>query len=203
MSEPAMSAPGAPPPKRPTLLVGLSMGGVGGWSRLWARMCPDDRHRACEAYLEDAVEHPGAFDAAVATVAAETKSRPATVRRMGTSKIAARLSKAHGLPDPYLHSFVVSLHRRRRLPMLTRFLDIAGIPHDAGRVDVSTASEPAPLERLLAAVEAITAEFPAEQVTLYLDALELEGKRAWSKLSSARDAAAKRANPDGKETLSA
>jgi hypothetical protein len=149
-------------------------------------MTPDERHRATEGYLEDAEKHPHAVEAAIQYVAAGSKTRTLVVRRWSRSQRAARLARLRGYPTPYLHTFVTSFHRHRRAPMLARFLDLAAIPHAAGHVDVATAREPAPIERLVTAVEAISAEFPAGEVSLYLDALELEAERPWSHLAEAR-----------------
>ena len=158
----------------------------GGWGGLWARMSHDERHRAAEGYLEDAEKHPNAVEAAIRYVAVEAKTRTLVVRRWSRSQRAARLARLRGHPTPYLHTFVASFHRHRRAPMLARFLDVAAIPHAAGHVDVATSHEPAPIERLVTAVEAISAEFPPAEVSLYLDALELEAERPWSHLVEAR-----------------
>jgi hypothetical protein len=161
-----------------------------GWSEFWTRMTPDERHRAAEAYLEDVERHPASREAAIQYIAIECKSRPQAVRRLGLSKRAARLARVRGLPAPYLHNFVVSFHRRRRAPMLARFLTLAGIEHVDGFVDVSKSTEPAPLDRLVVAVRALKAEFPTAEVTRYLDALELQAEKPWAQLSEARRAVA-------------
>jgi len=159
---------------------------MSGWSAFWAHMTPDERHRAAEAYLEDVEGHPASKEAAIQYIAVECKTRTQVVRRLGLSKRAARLARVRGLPAPYLHNFVVSFHCRRRAPMLARFLDVAGIGHVEGFVDVAKPTEPAVLEHLVAAVAAIAAEFPAAEVTRYLDALELQAERPWAHLAEAR-----------------
>jgi hypothetical protein len=158
----------------------------GGWQGLWSRMTPQERLHGALGYLEDAKGHAGAEGAAVHYIAAGTRTREAAVRRMSLTDRAVRLARMPFHPTPYLHTFAVSLHRRQRSPMLTRFLDVAAIPHTAGHVDVARAGEPAPLERLVAAVATIAAEHPPAEVSLYLDALELEAERPWSRLAEAR-----------------
>ncbi|MCC7139598.1 MAG: hypothetical protein IT460_14335, partial [Planctomycetes bacterium] len=94
------------------------------WAALWESLPPDDRLRAAHAYVDLIAAHPSACAAVDALVAAPTDavagSGPAAAER------ATRLASAAGLPAAIVHNLLVAFHRRWRLALVTRFLDVAG-----------------------------------------------------------------------------
>lgn len=154
------------------------------WAALWESLPPDDRLRAAHAYADLIAAHPSACAAVDALVAAPTDAvagaGPAAAER------ATRLASAAGLPAAIVHNLLVAFHRRWRLALVTRFLDVAGIAHREGLVDVSRAGpRAAPVERLRAAVRAVRREHPAAHVRLFLDVLRLQAERPWERLAEA------------------
>jgi len=79
-------------------------------------------------------------------------------------------------------------------PMLIRFLDALGIPHEEGALGEEPLDEPEPA-RLDAAVDALLAEFPRPDVLLYLRTFAAHESAPWPRL--AERLAALEEEPDG------
>ena len=67
-------------------------------------------------------------------------------------------------------------------PMLIRFLDELGIPHENGALDETPLDEPEPA-RLDAAIDTLVAEFPRVDVLLYLRTFAAHESAPWPRLA--------------------
>jgi hypothetical protein len=66
--------------------------------------------------------------------------------------------------------------------MLIAFLDAAAIPHKDGVLAEEAEKNPPNPEKLQAAVEAIKAQFPENDVNVYLEILYMQDPQYWSGL---------------------
>jgi hypothetical protein len=117
-------------------------------------------------------------------VAEAKKLRPTFFERM--PRATRHKDMAALLARPRLELIAANLLRewlmKGQTPMLAAFLDSLGIPHKDGAVD----DLPASVEdaRLAAAVEAILAKYPAEEVAVYLNAFYTMNDIQWPNLES-------------------
>src|SRR5262245_1236120 len=166
------------------------------WNELWTRLAPDERKAAARGYVLKADDAPMAREAVSAVLAREYRSRVETVERWPAASRGDRLSRVARLDPPLIAAIVarhlVDAHR----PMVSRFLDLAGVAHSGGEIEAAAAAgEPIDAERLLVAVRAITAEFDARSATLFLDALDGQRVPRLARLTQARLQHAASANP--------
>jgi hypothetical protein len=152
---------------------------VNPWDRIWSRLTAEEKRLGTEEYVRQCQTSPEGHRAVNDYLAKRYRTRPETVAKWPVDVRAQRLGRSE--VDPVnLASFVISFFVKHRTAMLTRFLDVAEIPHMNCVVDPRTSGDPSPLERVVLAVKALEAEFPTRDVQIYLDTLELQGAPAGS-----------------------
>jgi hypothetical protein len=82
---------------------------------------------------------------------------------------------------------LVAYHLAHQRPMMGRFLDELGIPHEEGLIADENLTAPPP-DRLAAAAKTLAASFPAEDVALYLSTLQWQDPETWGKLADLAEA---------------
>jgi hypothetical protein len=131
-------------------------------------------------------EHKDVYRATVATLAQHRKLRPQFVQKKpGDQQVAwvldtlkRRTSEAVG--EQLLQVWLM----KAQSPMLVRFLDALGIPHDGnGGVDGDIPSE-LDQEKVRAAVDDLLGAFPAEAVAIYLHVFQLQQPGGWESLAT-------------------
>jgi hypothetical protein len=92
------------------------------------------------------------------------------------------------LPDSLAARALVVYHLAEQRPMMAAFLDALGIVHENGLIQDDTVKPEA--DKVAAAVQTIAGQFPAENVTLYLDTLLCQDPETWGALADIPAAAA-------------
>jgi hypothetical protein len=158
-------------------------------ARLWKQL-PDPRRLAAarafwddEAALEQQVQ-------AIDALARSMKFRTQTVIDLPLDKKARYLASLPGIPDAVAARALVSYHFDAQRGLMSAFLDELGIKHEDGLISEEAVSRPDP-DRLTAAVHAIAARFPAEDVALYLSTLAWQDPETWGALKDAPEITAR------------
>jgi hypothetical protein len=129
-------------------------------------------------------ENKELYHAALQAVAEARKLRPTFFER--TPRAARHKDMAAMLARPRLELIAANLLRewlmKKQTAMLAQFLDALGITHQAGAVD----DLPATIEdaKLTEAVGALLANYPAEEVAVYLNAFYTMNEVQWPNLES-------------------
>ena len=148
-------------------------------SRLWKQMTLDQRTRAARAFWED----PEATDDQVQAaflIAQQKKFRPKTVIGLDLDRKAKHLATVAGVTDQIAARALVTYHLAEQRPMMGAFLDALGIAHENGLIQEENVKPDA--AKMKAAVEKISAEFPAGDVQIYINTLLCQDPETWGGL---------------------
>jgi hypothetical protein len=151
-------------------------------SRLWKRMTPEQRLKASQAFWQDEQAADDQVQA-VLVIAQQKKFRPKTVVSLADERKSLHLASIVSLPDTLAARALVVYHLAEQRAMMGSFLDALGIAHENGLIkedDVKPAAE-----KIAPAVAQITAQFPREDVTLYLNTLLCQDPDTWKDVASA------------------
>ncbi len=173
----------------------MSKGRTQSWTSIWRRMSPTERREAAFEYVREAENSPQAREGAINFLSQECRTSPNAIARWDLDRRADRLARAAHLQPVHFASLVAAFHVRRRTPMLTRFLDEAGIPHINGVVDPRTMGDACAKDALVRAVLTLRGGFPTREVELYFDALEAQESPLFAHLAEARADAAQMPDP--------
>lgn len=150
-------------------------------SRLWRRMTSAQRLKAARAFwaAEDAADD---HVQAALLIAQQKKFRPKFVLSLDAERRAKHLATLVGLPEAMAARALVVYHLTDQRAMMGEFLDALGLKHDNGLIEEDDAK---PDEaKVAAAVAAIAAKYPAEDVSLYLTTLVSQDPGTWQALQS-------------------
>ena len=150
-------------------------------ARLWRRMTPDQRIRAARAFWAEETATDDQIQAAL-LIAQIKKFRPKFVLGLDDERRAKHLASLATMPESLAARALIVYHLAEQREMMGVFLDALGLEHDNGLIQEDEA-KPDP-EKMDAAVAAITAKFPAEDVSLYLATLVCQDPETWGTLSS-------------------
>jgi hypothetical protein len=149
-------------------------------ARLWRSLPSDLRVAAATAFWTD--EQASLEQAeGIALIARQIKFRPKSVLSLPVDKKARHLAGMAQVSDLLAARLLVSYHLQYQRPMMGRFLDALGIPHDNGLI---TDEEPSPPERekLEQAANVLAAEFPRVDVSRYFWTLLWQDPETWGAL---------------------
>ncbi|HUR33715.1 MAG TPA: hypothetical protein VM032_07955 [Vicinamibacterales bacterium] len=149
-------------------------------SRLWRRMTADQRLRAARAFWADEQAADDQVQA-VMLIAQQKKFRPKFVLGLDDERRAKHLATMVGLPEALAARCLVVYHLTAQREMMGSFLDALGLKHENGLIEDDEAKPDA--EKIGAAVAAITATYPAEDVSLYLSTLVCQDPETWGELA--------------------
>ena len=153
-------------------------------ARLWRRMTPDQRIRAARAFWAEETATDDQIQAAL-LIAQIKKFRPKFVLGLDDERRAKHLASLVAMPEALAARALVVYHLAEQREMMGVFLDALGLEHDNGLIEENEAKpDPAKMD---AAVAAITAKFPAEDVSLYLATLVCQDPETWGTLSSSAE----------------
>lgn len=120
----------------------------------------------------------------MAAVAEANRIRPVFFERK--PRVQRHADMLSGLTRPRMEEAAASLLRgwllKSELPMITRFLDDAGVPHQEGVVE----EFPATVDdaRLKTAIDNLLANYPREKVIIYLNVLKTASAVGWPNLEA-------------------
>ncbi len=139
-------------------------------------MTPDQRQRAARAFWADPDARADQLQA-VMLIAQQKKFRPKTINGLDVERRARHLATLPSLPDALAARALVLYHLADQRPMMGAFLDALGIAHENGLIQEDSVKPDA--EKIAPAAEAIRSQFPAEDVTLYLETLLCQDPDTW------------------------
>jgi hypothetical protein len=155
-------------------------------SQLWKHLSSDRRVRAADAFWAD--DNAAAEQAEViATIAHRIKFRMKSVLAMPLEKKTRQLVALPAVSEAVAARLLVAYHLAHQKPMMARFLDELGIPHEDGVIADENLTAPPP-ERLASAARALAGAFPAEDVSLYLSTLLWQDPETWGRLADLAEA---------------
>jgi hypothetical protein len=140
----------------------------------------DERLRVARAFWLD--EEAGEEQLrAVMLISERKKFRPKTVIALDLDRKARQLASLPSLPDALAARTLTVYHLSEQRPMMGAFLDALGIAHDDGliRDEVVTPSPAA----LGPAAAQLATQFPADNVSLYLNTLFSQDPETWGALA--------------------
>ncbi|HEX8360467.1 MAG TPA: HMG-box domain-containing protein [Longimicrobium sp.] len=151
--------------------------------KIWRAMTPEERVLAIRSSGED---RGAALVVSLRSHLAKTLNiRPATVQSWGIQQVAESTLRAP-LSEELIADLLIGFHLTQRVPLLSAFLDAAGIPHTDGSTDLEGPVE-VEEERVLQAADALLANFPEHECKIYFATLlTLEGG-AWGPLETRID----------------
>jgi hypothetical protein len=152
-------------------------------SQLWKQLTPERKLEAATAFWAD--ENAGLEQMeAVATIAQRIKFRTKSVAALPLEKRARQLATLPGVAEMVAARLLVAYHLVAQRPMMGSFLDALGIKHEEGLIEDEEMPAPSP-EKLKEAAAAMAAQFPPEDVALYLSTLVWQDPDTWSGLMEA------------------
>lgn len=148
--------------------------------RLWKRMTFEQRHRAALVFWRD---ETAAADLAQAVqlIAKHKKFRPKTVAGLDGEGKARHLASVPTLPDALVTRVLVLYHLAAQRPMMGAFLDALGIAHENGLIQEEGTVTP-DAAKIGPAVAAIAQQYPAADVSIYLNTLLCQDPETWGAL---------------------
>ncbi|HET7619195.1 MAG TPA: hypothetical protein VFK20_11860 [Vicinamibacterales bacterium] len=149
-------------------------------SRLWRRMPLDRRTTAAELFWTDEQSAEQQMEA-VAAIASHMKFRPRSVMGLPIERLTKYLATLPAVPDTVAARALVNYHLARQRPMMAAFLDTLGIPHEEGLISEETVPKPDP-DKLKQAAATLGAQYPGDEVTLYLSTLVSQDPETWGGL---------------------
>jgi hypothetical protein len=150
-------------------------------SQLWKQLSTERKQQAAEAFWSD--ENAGVEQAeAVAAIAQRIKFRMKSVVALPREKKARHLITIGPASELIAARLLVAYHLTHQRPMMGSFLDALGIAHEDGLIAADEVEAPAP-ERLSEAANTLSAQYPAEDVTLYLSTLIWQDPQTWGGLT--------------------
>ena len=149
-------------------------------SKLFRRMPLERRVEAADLFWND--EHSAEQQMeAVASIATHMKFRARSILSLAPEKRARYLAQLPNVSDAIAARALVSWHLDRQRPMMAAFLDQLGIAHENGLINEENVPKPDP-DKVKAAVTHLTANYPAEDVSLYLATLVSQDPETWDAL---------------------
>jgi hypothetical protein len=149
-------------------------------SRLWKMMTPDQRQRAARAFWSDEEATDDQLQV-VLLIAQQKKFRPKSVVALDVERKTRHLASLLSLPDHLAARALIVYHLAEQRPMMGAFLDALGIKHENGLIE-DEGAKPEP-GRVEAAVAKLSAEYPADEVRLYLNTLLCQDPETWGALA--------------------
>lgn len=164
-------------------------------ARIWRSLDAGRKLKAAAAFWKSDAVKDADRQAAVIALAQSLRFRPQTIRTAPAAKRAQYLASHPALPDHLAASLLYAYHLEAQAPMLTRFLDLLGIAHEAGRITGEVKAPDA--KGLEEAAGKLLAEFDPADVAVYFETLVSQDASAWGGLEGILEARAPGAAPGG------
>ena len=143
-------------------------------------MTAEQRLRAASALWRDDQATNDQMHAAL-LIAKQINFRPKTVAGLANDRKARYLAGIPDLPEDLAARMLILYHVAEQRPMMSAFLDAVGIAHENGLIE-SDAVAPDPA-KIVAAAATIARQYPANDVSLYLNTLLWQDPAAWERLN--------------------
>jgi len=142
-------------------------------------MTADQRQRAARAFWNDPDARADQVQA-VMLIAQQKKFRPKTINGLDVDRRARHLASLPSMPDALAARALVVYHLTDQRPMMGAFLDALGIAHENGLIQEETVKPDA--DKIGPAADALRKQFPADDVSLYLETLLCQDPETWGAL---------------------
>lgn len=153
-------------------------------SKLFRRMPLERRLEAADLFWND--EHSADQQMeAVASIATHMKFRPRSILALAPERRARYLAQLPTVSDAIAARALVSYHLERQRPMMAAFLDQLGIAHENGLISEENVAKP-DADKVKDAVKHLSANYPADDVSLYLATLVSQDPDTWEALVDQR-----------------
>ena len=117
---------------------------------------------------------------AVLLIAQQKKFRAKTIIGFDDERKAKHLASLATVPDAIVGRALIAYHLMEARPMMGAFLDALGIAHEEGLIqEENVTPDPA---KLAPAAKVIASQYPADQVSLYLNTLLCQDPDTWKGL---------------------
>jgi hypothetical protein len=143
-------------------------------------MTPELRVAAARAFWQEENAASEQMQA-VFLISQQKKFRPKTVAGLDDDRKARHLASLGTLPDALAGRALIAYHLAEQRPMMGAFLDALGIAHENGLINEENVAPDA--AKLAPAAAAIAAQYPPEQVSLYLNTLFCQDPETWGGLA--------------------
>ncbi len=153
------------------------------FQQIWKQMDNGRRRQAGVAFFTSA-EGAGEQRRISGFIATKLNLRPQKAAKLPPEKAAGYLSAIESLEEPLAALLIRSYLFAHQTPMLAVFLDELQIPHENGVIPDGNTIVPS-ADALRAATARISADFPAEDVQIYLSALSASDAVTWANLDAA------------------
>jgi hypothetical protein len=150
-------------------------------SRIWKRMTSERRGDAAQLFWSDEQSAEQQVEAC-ALIATHMKFRAKTVLGLPIEKKTSYLLRLPNISDAVAARALVNYHLERQRPMMGAFLDALGVAHENGLISDDTVVKPES-DKLRAAVSRLAAQYPSEDVSLYLSTLVSQDPETWGELA--------------------
>jgi hypothetical protein len=150
-----------------------------GPARLWRQLSAEQKLAMARLLWDDEESTPQRAEAIV-HIARQMKFRPQYVQKLPADKQVRYLVTVPGVSDAVAGRALIVYHLAKQRPMLRAFLDHLGIPHEDGLIN--THVDPPEPAKLAEAAAKLYAEFPADDVKLYLATLAGQDPDTWGGL---------------------
>ena len=148
-------------------------------TRLWKTMTAAQRLAAARAFWLDEQATDDQVQA-VMLIAQQKKFRAKTVFALEVERKAKHLASIVNLPEGLAARTLIVYHLAEQRPMMAAFLDALGIAHEDGLIKEDSVAPDA--EKLAPAAAQIAQQYPAEDVSLYLQTLLCQDPTTWAGL---------------------
>lgn len=144
-------------------------------NRIWKGLTPEEKNEAAAELVKD--PSPVIRASVIAVVADARKMRPVAARKLPADAQARIVATIRDPGEMVASSLLVALHLGPRRPMLVKFLDAIGLPHEEGVLQ-DEETGPVSVDDLRKGVAAI-AEHGDSAVRVYLNTLWLQDPERW------------------------
>ena len=139
----------------------------------------EQRQRVARAFWQDEEAADDQTQAAL-LIAQQKKFRPKTVIGLDLDRKAKHLATVAGVSDQIAARALITYHLAEQRPMMGAFLDALGIAHENGLIQEENVKPDT--AKIQGAVEKISADFPKEDVQIYLNTLVCQDPETWGGL---------------------
>lgn len=147
--------------------------------KLWKELTPERRRQIAGAFWRDTESTEQQLEA-VAAISRQLNFRSKTVASLPLEKRVRYFASLINPSDALVLRALVTYHLHHHRPMMVAFLDAVGVPHEDGLIQQEITAPAA--ERLAEGAAALSAQYAAEDVALYLSTLLLQDPETWGGL---------------------
>jgi len=149
--------------------------------RIWKSMDAERRLKAATAFWKSDTVRKIDLEAASALLGQSLRFRPQSIRTAPLPRRASWLANFAAMNDHLAANVLFAHHMENQIQMMSRFLDVVGVPHEDGRI-AAGAKTPSK-GKLAEGVTILRKEFDAQDARIYLETLLSQDDEMWGGLA--------------------